>query len=68
VISTLLGGYRFKLNEAEDTPLPWFMHLYQFLIYLIMPVSVGIAVNIEANPRITAAIGALIPFCINFAL
>ena len=35
IFQTLTGGYRLKLSEDEG--LPWFLHVFQVLIYFIVP-------------------------------
>lgn len=70
VISTLLGGYRFVLNEANDESyIPFYLHIFQILIYLIMPAIVFVLTKIFKEERATAIVlGGIIPLVLNLIL
>jgi hypothetical protein len=41
VLATLLGGYRVVFNEEDDESfIPFHLHVFQVLIYCIMPAVV----------------------------
>lgn len=70
IASTLLGGYRFVYDEADDdSTLPIHLHLLQILIYAIIPAIVVILILVLPNDRPTAVVVAgLVALGINFII
>jgi hypothetical protein len=54
------------LSEAEDISLPFYLHIFQILIYLIMPACVIIISYLIEDVNVSVIIGAIIPCGINF--
>jgi len=67
IASTLLGGYRFVYDEADDdSSLPFHLHLLQILIYCIVPAIVIILTLVLPKDRPTAVvIAGLVAFSLN---
>ena len=53
-------------NESDDVSLPIYLHVFQFLIYCIMPASVIIIAQLVEDAYTAAIMGAIIPCGINF--
>ena len=70
VLATLLGGYRLVFNEEDDeSQIPFHLHIFQILIYFIMPAVTIILTQVLKEDRKTAVIiGGFIPLGLNFVI
>ncbi|CDW89360.1 pecanex-like protein 4 [Stylonychia lemnae] len=65
-----MGGYRIVYNEADDdSKLPPQLHLFQILIYCIIPgIVIGLTQGLKNDRKTAVLIGGFIPFGLNLIL
>ena len=65
ICQTFLGPYR--LMASEDDYAPWFLHLYQALLYLITPIFTFLPALFISDVKLAMAVGGIVPFLVNLA-